>query len=102
MNRLEKFSDELPKIEWIKNDPQKHKFFEEGSVFLVALQVKNSKTKKVRWEFDVVETDCDGYRMTLYYRGKSEIYDSWNFEDFEYFYLLEGKMPMSKDQYEQT
>ena len=93
---MDKFTDEFPKVEWIKNDPEKHKFFEDGSVFLVALQVKNGKTKKVRWEFDVVEIDCDGEGMSLWYRGKSELYDSWSWEDFSHFCLLEGVMPFAE------
>lgn len=83
----------LPFIPWVKNDPKKFKFFTDGGVFLVALQVKNNKTGVSRWEFDVVEFDCDVEGASLYYRGKPEAYDSWAWEDFEFFALLEGDMP---------
>lgn len=87
-----KFENELPKISWIKNDPEKHKFFEDGFRFLGALQVKNSVKKTVRWEFDVLTVRCDGDWMILE-TGGGEIYDSWGFEDFEYFHILDGREP---------
>jgi hypothetical protein len=83
----------MPAINWIKNDPKKYCNFIDGSVFLVALRVRNNKTNTERWEFDVVEFDCDGESACLYYRGKTEIYGSWTWNDFEYFMLLEGSMP---------
>jgi hypothetical protein len=50
---------------------------------------------RIDWEFDVVETDCDGERMTLRYRD-GESYDAWVFDDFEFFALLEGEMPTAE------
>lgn len=79
-----------PKIDWIKNDPEKHKYFESGSVFLVALQVHTKE--KTSWEFDVVQVNCDGDWFCLEYRG-GETYDAWEWSDFEYFHLLEGSLP---------
>jgi len=83
-----------PKIKWIKNDPKKYSYFQEGSVFLVALQT--GKTGGLYgWDFDVVEFDSDEDGASLWYRGKEAIYDSWVWSDFEYFMLLEGEMPTS-------
>ena len=82
---------ELPSIKWVKNDPEVHQLFEDGTVFIVALQVRHKKGPP-QWDFDVVETDCVGEGMTLKYRG-GEPYDSWDWTDFEYFALLDGEMP---------
>jgi len=92
-------SKELPKINWIENDPSKYNQFFDGSVFLVAVLVRNNKTGGTKWEFDCVEVkvDCDG--SSLYYKN-GDIYDSWSWDDFEYFSLLEGDMPYF--QYEPT
>lgn len=84
--------DELPKLKWIKNDPKKYKWFEDGFTFLGAIKVENQKTRKTTWEFDVVTVRCDGDWLCLEYRG-GETYDAWTFEDFEYFHVLEGPMP---------
>lgn len=85
----------LPKINWIKNDPDKHQWFEDGSVFLVALRVKNNKTKIEKWEFDMVAANCDGEGMSLHYR-QGEPYDAWTWPDFEYFTVVEGQEPIKK------
>jgi len=81
-----------PEIEWVKNDPKKYNRFSDESRFLVAVQVKNSVRRDVRWEFDVVTVKCDGDWMVLEYGG-GETYDAWNFSDFGYFKLLDGEMP---------
>lgn len=91
-----------PKIEWIKNDKKEFNTFEDGSVFLVALQVTNTATKKKAWEFDVIEFDCDGDGASLRYRGGGDHYDSWEWNDFEYFQLLEGTMPSYSTEYDFT
>jgi hypothetical protein len=82
-----------PQVEWIKNELNKYNSFYDGSAFLIAVQVKSTVTKSVRWEFDVVEFDCDGEGASLVYRGSREPYDSWAWDDIGYFALLEGKMP---------
>ena len=86
----------LPKLPWIKLDAEKHNWFKDGSRFLVALKVKNNTTGKTKWEFDIVRMDCDGEVASLYYEG-DEIYDKWSWFDFEYFYLLEGAMPIARE-----
>jgi hypothetical protein len=86
------FVENEPNINWIKNDPDKHKFFTDGSVFLVALQVRNIKNKTTQWEFDVVRTDCDGEGMHLTQKCGCS-YDDWSWDDFEYFKLLDGNLP---------
>ena len=83
-----------PKIKWIKLDSEKHCFFEDGSEFLCALQVKNNKTNEINWEFAIVITSCDGERMELQTES-GESYDDWTWFDFEYFALLNGSMPVS-------
>jgi hypothetical protein len=94
---LEGHADVFPKINWIKNDPKKYNCFTDGSVFLVALQVTNNKTKQTKWEFDVIEADCDSESCTWRYRERGECYSSWQWGDFEYFALLEGDMPNYSD-----
>lgn len=81
-----------PEIDWIKNDPKKFNTFLDGSVFLVAIQV-STKGGPYRWDFDIVQLDCDGEGASLRYRGSGEPYDAWSWGDFEYFKLLEGEMP---------
>lgn len=81
-----------PQIKWVKRDSKQHAWFEDGMRCLVALQVRDNKSGKTNWEFDVVVMDCDGEGASLRYEG-GEYYDKWNWEDFEYFSLLEGPMP---------
>lgn len=81
-----------PKINWIKNNPNKHRYFIDGSTFLVAVQVsKNGGTP--RWEFNVVRANCDGEGMFLEHIN-GESYDDWLWEDLEYFHLIEGNLPV--------
>ena len=82
-----------PDIKWVKNNPEKHKYFTDGSEFLVALQV-SSNGGPYTWDFDVVQVNCDGEGMDLTYRG-GEPYDAWLWDDFEYFALLDGEMPQA-------
>lgn len=83
-----------PEINWIKNERGKYKSFTDGSEFLIALKVRNNRTKTERWEFDCVKFDCDGDGASLKYRSEEcEYYSSWEWDDFEYFCLLDGEMP---------
>lgn len=86
-----------PQIDWIKNDPAKYTWFEDGSRFLVALVVRNEKTKTELWDFDVVVTDCTGDGMSLK-TVEGESYSSWDWSDFEYFHLIEGTMPKADNE----
>lgn len=81
-----------PKIDWIKNDPEKHRYFNDGDVFLIAIPQASSNGVE-RWDFDVVEMDCDGEGASMWFRNKSEVYDSWSWDDVEYFKVLEGNEP---------
>jgi len=85
-----------PQINWIKNDPKKHRFFVSGSVFLVAVMVRNSKTNTEQWEFDVIQIACDEDWFCLEYRT-GESFDAWEWSDVEYFHLIEGEMPKESD-----
>ena len=80
-----------PDIKWIKNDPEKHKYFTDGSKFLVAILV-GPNGGPYTFDFDVVETNADGEGMDLTY-SSGEPYDAWLWDDFEYFVLLRGEMP---------
>lgn len=83
-----------PKIDWIKNDSKKHRHFNDGDIFLIALRVRIKEIE--RWEFDVVEMDCDGDGASMWYRGKSEPYDAWSWDDVEYFKVIEGCEPTAE------
>ena len=80
------------KINWIKNDPEKHQWFEDGSVFLVAYVIHIAKTGKTRQDYDVVVVSCDGGDFQLNLRN-GEPYDDWTWEDFDYFALIDGNIP---------
>lgn len=81
----------LPGINWVKNDPDKYKWFQDGSEFLVALRVGNNKKKTERWEYAVITVNCDEGRFDL--SSNNELYDMWSWEDFEYFHLMDGVLP---------
>lgn len=83
---------DFPIINWIENDPIKYNCFVEGSVFLVATLVRNNKLGGIKYEYDCVEIRANGDGARLYYRN-GDIYDAWNWEDFEFFTLIEGDMP---------
>ena len=85
----------LPEINWIKNDPEKYCLFVDGSKFLVALQVRNNKTKITKWDFEVVVTNCDGEDMSLM-TSEGEYFSGWQWIDFDYFCLLDGEMPTAE------
>jgi hypothetical protein len=87
---------DTPKIDWVKNDPKQHRYFIDGSKFLVALQVSNNKTGVTKWEFDTVMADCDGESMGLRCPCNGDTYDAWLWEDFEFFALLGGEMPTAE------
>lgn len=87
-------SETPPHIDWVKNDKEKHQFFTDGSRFLVALQV-GRQGGPYEWEFAIVVTNCDGEGMTLQW-PEGEYYSDWNWEDFEWFKLLEGEMPTAE------
>ena len=82
----------LPRTDWIKNDPKKHQWFEDGSEFLFALQVTNNRTGVTKWEFACIRVNCDDEWLALEYQG-GEPYDAWEWKDFEWFILLDGVMP---------
>jgi hypothetical protein len=93
-NDAEKQND-LPEIKWIKNDPKKHQWFYDGSVFLVAL--RTGKTGgPYKWDFETVTVSADGESMSFNQRECGCDYSSWSWEDFEYFHVLEGQEPTTK------
>jgi len=64
----------------------------------VALKVHNNVTNKSKWDFDIISVEADGddnddgfINLLCAYTG--DVYDSWEWEDFEYFILIEGRMP---------
>lgn len=82
----------LPEIKWVKNDPKKHIYFQDGSVFLIALQTIDKETKESAWEFDVVQIHADDESFYLRTR-EGEPYDCWSWGDVEYFHLIDGVLP---------
>lgn len=87
-------SVDFPVINWVKNDPKKHRYFLDGSSFLVALKV-SIKGGPFFWEFHAIQVDCDGENMSLRYRG-GDSFDEWTWDDLEFFHLIEGEMPTSE------
>lgn len=83
----------FPEVCWFKNDPKKYVWHTDGSVYLVALQVTNNKTKVTRWEFAVLQVSCDEDNFDLHEHASGEFYSSWEWSDFEYFHLVSGAMP---------
>lgn len=81
-----------PEINWIKFDENKHKYFNDGDVFLCAFYVENRKTNLCRWEYDVVVINCDDESFSLNYTN-GEYFDSWHFSDCDYFHIIEGSEP---------
>jgi hypothetical protein len=84
----------MPEINWIKVDLSKHIYFEDGSRFLIAVFVENSRTRTKKWEFDIVSASCNDERLSLVYEN-GEPYDTWTWDDIDYFAVLEGKEPTS-------
>lgn len=84
-----------PSITWAENTEEFHNaLFSDGSIFLVALQV-GKLGGPYKWDFDVVKANCDGEGMVLEDR-EGNPYDAWQWDDFEYFALLEGEMPTAR------
>lgn len=74
---------ELPP-NWIKNEADS---FQDGSVYIVALQVTNNETGKTKWEIDKIRVTCDEDHFSMAYAdcADSTPYDAWTWEDFEYY-----------------
>lgn len=67
--------------------------FCDGDVYLLALKVTNTEMKETIWEAYKLRIFVDDY-MQLYYADDHEIcgdhvlFDSWAWEDFEYYIKL--------------
>lgn len=92
---FQQYLEETPHIKWIKNDPKKHAWFQDGSVFLVALRTR-IKNGPLTWKYETIRVDCDGDDFTLLTNECHCTYDSWQWRDFEYFALLEGEVPTER------
>lgn len=80
-----------PIINWIKMDPSKHNQFSEGDVYLIALRTgKNGGP--YTWEIDRVKIFADDGKSSLVYECGCS-YDSWSWDDVEYFSVVEGSEP---------
>ena len=89
---------ENPVLNWIKNDPKKHKYFLDGSEFLVATKVINNVSKKTRWEISAIEAHADWEDEVYFsYVNGGEVWDSWDWDDVEWFVVLEGECPTPKE-----
>ena len=82
--------DNLPKINWIKNNPDEHQIFIDGSVFLVAVELSNGS-----WDFAVIEARAD--ESLSFYVKDGEYYCAWDWSDVCYFHLMEGEMPCKEE-----
>ena len=82
-----------PKIKWIKND--KDWLFTDGTIVLVALQV-TCKERAPVWELAVVQVQCDENMFNLLSED-GDCYDAWDWDDFEYFYVINGEIEERKD-----
>lgn len=86
---------ELPDIQWTRNDPKEHQWFEDGSKFLVALRVKD-RDRNIAWSYDVVVISTDEDSMYLRCTN-GEPFDDWEWTDFEWFCTLEGAVPVKRE-----
>lgn len=80
-------------LQWKKHDPNMEVF--DGDTFLVAIEVKNNKTKKKEWEVYKIRVSCDwdgasGFFDMVYADcAESTLLDAWSWEDFEWSIKLE-------------
>ena len=84
-----------PQIDWIKNDP-KEDIFEDGSKFLIALQVQNHSPgyATLAWEFAILVVTADEDDVHFSYED-GDSYSAWDWEDVEYYAVLSGTKPIN-------
>lgn len=74
--------------EWIKNDHH-DRTFEDGEVLLVAVYVYSNYAGKSEWEIDRIRVRCDDDGASfLHDNDFDDPYDSWAWEDIEYYIQL--------------
>lgn len=75
---------------WRKNVGHNQKReFHDGEILLIAVKVKNTRLKSTYWEIDRVRVRFDGDGAYLYHDNEFGVpYDSWNWEDVDYFIPL--------------
>lgn len=79
-----------PPIQWIGRDDKLHAYHQDGSRYLIAVEMQWPKGLP-QWEFAVVQVNADG-NMTLQFDCGCS-YDTWQWDDVEWFALLDGVMP---------
>lgn len=88
-------SIQVPKdIAWIENKLKDDAWFEDGTVFVGALEVTNNETKKTFWEVYTLSVRADE-NVRLYYAypdGDEICFDCWEFEDFSHYFVLSGSI----------
>ena len=83
-----------PEIKWIKFDCNKHKYFQDGDRYLLAFFITNNESGKEYWEFESIRIKTyDEERISLLYDSTGDSYSAFNFEDCEYFHIIEGSEP---------
>ena len=73
---------------WIRNSSDEHQYFSDGSIFIIAVKLSTGK-----YDIDIVYVECDEDYFGMFYRDTGDFYDAWEWDDVEYFILLEGEMP---------
>ena len=76
-------------LQWQKHNPDRMAVYD-GDTFLVAIEVKDSKTGKFHWEVDKIRIACDwdgesGFFDLIYANCENcSSYYAWEWEDFTY------------------
>lgn len=82
---FEMTKEEIAPPQWIKNDPMA--LIYDGSIFAVALTVRDTRTKKESWWIDVISITADEDIFYMHYvvdGENTESYTEWGWDDFEF------------------
>lgn len=89
----------VPPNKWVKNQfKNKDVYFVDGDEFLIAVAIKNEKTKEEYWQIDRVIVNCDGENMQLI--PNDEAFDDWTWWDVDFYIRISASGPMTKKQLE--
>ena len=81
---------QLPK--WKLNELSQSDLYD-GDEFLVAVRVCNTSLDNEKWEFEKIRINCDDEFFHIHYFDCcNEAYDTWAWEDFEYYIKLNPKV----------
>lgn len=86
-----------PEIKWIKFDENKHKYFQDGDRYLLAFLITDNESGSEHWEFESVRVKTyDEEGISLVYDSTGDFYSAFNFNDCEYFHIIEGSEPTER------